>query len=310
MFMSGVSSHSVNGTTFWFEDIPTVKSTTQLWTSKGIDRWAVGSYNTTARADLQAFQAKGKYGFTAILDIEPNQAQVTELREYFRTYAADRGYDLLPNDDYHLVSGDSNGTMGASTDWTSLFGGANAFAPQSNIAFSNTSVGGQGVDELEGVSGRYALKDSVILAAAADGERDVFYHLPLGENDFTAIAASASAWANRYTAIFDLALAIDPKVRAVAYGPPPRPDGGAPYETNRLTAGALLEAWCDASPLRRFYVPFGTSSTLGSRALQISGGGLPYYQSDETHYNATGDAEAFSQVQPIIFDARDTLGIE
>lgn len=304
MFMSGISASSTNGNKFWISDVCWYRESTSLWTSKQFNRWTVGAYTTTQRADLQAAQAKGKYAFTAIMDREPTQAEVTELREYFEYYATDRGYTVAVMDDMHVFSGDSNGTIGGATDWVSLMGGDGAFDDQPNLVLMSTSIGGQGVDELEGVSGRYALKDSVFLEAITDSGRRAFYHIPIGENDFTAIAASASAWVDRYTAIAEAGEAISVgNVWPVGYGPLPRPDGGASYETNRLLAGEAIRDWTEESAVRA-YVEFGTSDTIGNRQLQIDGAGAPYYQGDETHFNEAGDAEAFAQAQPVTYAQR------
>lgn len=304
MFMSGISADSTNGNKFWISDVCWYRETTSLWTSKNINRWTVGAYTTTQRADLQAATAKGKYAFTAIMDREPTQAEVTELREYFEYYAVERGYTMAVMDDMHVFSGDSNGTMGGVSDWITLMGEDGAFTDQPNLILMNTSVGGQGVDELEGVSGRFALKDSVFLAAITDSGRRAFYHIPIGENDFTAIAADAAAWTARYVAIAEAGEAISPgDVWPVGYGPLPRPDGGAPYETNRLVAGEAIRDWTEESAIRA-YVEFGTSDTIGNRQLQIDGAGAPYYQSDETHFASPGDAEAFDQAQPVTYAQR------
>lgn len=281
------------------------------WSGFSTNRWHVGSYHTQQRSDLQSQQARGRYYFTVIWQRKLSIAEWQAAVDAIRLRLTRRGVSLMTMRDYLVATGDSNDQRADGT-YLQLATAANRMAPQRDLCMTINAIGGQGLDHLErdasGVdsgipladptvteNGRWAKKDRPALLGAIRYGRLARYAILTGTNDWDILGAiGPTAYANRVLAHAQRARALSANVH-VAWKDllPQNTDnaGRADWETWRPQVRAIMEAFAADNPWFRI-IPFGTSETIGSRAMQDLPNGGDYYLSDEIHFEPAGEVAA------------------
>lgn len=300
----------------------------EAWAGFSTNRWHVGSWHTQQRSDLQSQQARGRYYYTVIwqrkLSIAEWQAAVTAIR----LRLAGRSVSLMDMRDYVVATGDSNDQRADQT-YLQLGTAAGRLAPQRDMHLTINAVGGQGLVHLErdasGVdsaipltdptvteNGRWFKKDKPAVEGAVMFGRYCRYLVLTGTNDWAMInAIGTAAYAERLQAHILRARAVHERVHVgwkVLLPQNTDSAGRTNWETQRAEITALMTSWAADKPWFDL-VPFGTSETIGSRPLQDSGAGGPYYLSDEIHFEAAGEAAADAILAPNHMAWRTALGI-
>jgi hypothetical protein len=177
-----------------------------------------------------------------------------------------------------------------------------------NLWMIDTSVGGEGLDEVE--NGRFTNSDGPALLANAQAGRYSLYHMCTGTNDYASITASYTAYGNRWIAVIQQALALHPNVHVMVYTVIPRsiPQTGPDYEANRLLLNQYMRDYA-ATDARVHISEFGTNATIGDKALQAASDPSTYYIVGYTHFSAAGDVSAASISAAAVTAWRTALGI-
>jgi hypothetical protein len=299
--------------TVFFDTIPAFKSTT-AFTTKNASVWTVGSFTNTQVASLQGSVAKGKYAFSAVWDRALTDSEYAEAVDAMRTIMAGRSVPMMAFNDWHVISGDSNSTR-SDGDWTQRVTAAGFHSPGSDMYAMITSVGGQGIDNIDGTGNRFDLMDAPGLLRGTDNGRIAFYHLCIGTNDWDILdaytgtnAERAAQYVVRVQALIQQALDLNPRVNVIWYSLLPQTTTSRPnWEAQRLEVNSLMRTWIGVTN-RVHICDVGGSATIGSRSLQAGGGGT-YYLSDEIHLNPAGDVEFASIVLTSLATARTAAGL-
>ena len=315
----------------WLDTVPALIESV-AFAGMNISRWTVGGFNTLNISDLRANLAPGDYCYSVVWDYLLTDTEWKNAANALRARLVARSVSMLPILDVHHLSGDSNGQMNA-TDWSRLLTQENYFTPKGNLMLSNTSVGGQGLPDLERdyagaeflggltdatitANGRYGVRDKPALMGAIENNRCALYHLPIGTNDWDILdaysgtaAQQASAYCARVQTFINYVLSdTHPRVHVMWYSLLPQTSTSRPnWETQRLLVNSEMATWIAAQTRVHFCDP-GGSATIGSRALQTGGGGT-YYQSDEIHLTAAGDTVFAGLAKTAIESWRTSLGI-
>jgi hypothetical protein len=300
--------------TVYFDTVPTFKSAT-AFAVKNSAVWTVGSFTTTQTADLRANVAKGKYAFSAVWDSALTDAEYAEAVEAMRTILTARSVPMMAFNDWHVVSGDSNSTR-ADGDWTQLVTAAGYHSPSQDMCTMVTSVGGQGIEAIDGTGNRFDLLDGPGLLRGTDNGRTAFYHLCIGTNDWDILdayigttAEQATQYVSRVQELIQRALDLNARVNVIWYSllPQAATSGRENWEAHRLEVNSLMRTWISATS-RVHICDVGGSATIGSRALQTGGGGT-YYLSDEIHLTPAGDVEFAAIQKSALATARAAAGL-
>lgn len=298
--------------TVFFDTIPVFKSAT-AFTPQNISIWTVGSFTTAQTADLRSSLAPGKYAYTVVWDSALSDSELADAVTILRQQLTVRSIPTI-NFDWHVISGDSNSTR-ADGDWSQLVTAAGFHSPGPDMLTMITSVGGQGIDNIDVVGGRFDTSDGPGLLRGTDNGRTAFYHLCIGTNDWDilnayvgTVAQEAAQYVTRLQALIQRALDLHPRVNVIWYSLLPQTAVSRPnWEAQRLIVNDTMRAWIAATD-RVHICDVGGSATIGSRALQAGGGGA-YYLSDEIHLTPAGDIEFANIQKPALAAARAAAGL-
>jgi hypothetical protein len=298
------------GARHFVNEIPVLEVATP-WGPFTTNRWYVGAGTTSLnhRAHIDTNEVVGKHALTFIWDRALTNEEYAEAAILVQQYLKGR---LDRFRDFHVLSGDSNWTKGTN-DWTQLISDDSYFTPKHNLYASNTSVGGHGLDQIEGVSGRLALSDGPKMLAAAKAGRKCLYHLGVGTNDFPEMVGggSVASYLARLQAVLNQALQLHSNIDVMYYTILARgtSSGDSYTPANRVAVNAAMIAWAASHPSGRVYVcdVGGSASVLGDQA-QVDGANI-YLQGDRIHLNSTGDA-AFALIAKASIQAwRTAVGV-
>lgn len=293
-------------------------------------RFTVGGFTTSNVADLRGNLSTGKHAYYVRWDRLLTDTEWKDAANALRGLLSGRGISLAPLTDYHVISGDSNSTR-ANNDWTQLVTAKDYLTPQRNLVASITSVGGQGIDDIERdksgaesgladgtitANGRFGVRDLPALLGGVEDGRYSLYHLPIGTNDWDLLdaysgdnTAKATAYVARVQALIAHALSFHERIHVMWYSLLPQTSTSRPnWETQRLEVNSQMAAWI-ATQDRVHLCDFGGSATIGDRSLQAGGGGT-YYLSDEIHFSSAGDIEAADIAGDAVKAWRSGLGID
>jgi hypothetical protein len=295
--------------------IDTVKTFESAVAFSGLDvaRWTVGSWTTTNTASLRSFWARGKFAFSAVWDRALSEEEYRAAVEEMRARLSARTISMAQFD-WHVISGDSNSTR-ANNDWSQLVTAAGYHSPDDDMLAMVTSVGGQGIDNIDGAGNRFDLIDGTGLLRGTDNGRTSFYNLCIGTNDWDILdaysgttAEQAAQYVTRVQALIQRALDLHPRVHVIWYSLLPQTATNRPnWEAQRLEVNNLMRTWIAATS-RVHICDVGGSATIGDRSLQAGGGGT-YYLSDEIHLSAAGDVEFAAIVRTSLATARAAAGL-
>ena len=290
-------------------------------------RWNIHSWSTNAVANYtNNFVAGTVFGFRVWDYLLTDEEWAIAANELKASLIAD-SVTMAPVNDYHVISGDSNGTRGTG-DWTQLIT-ADGYMTGDNLIASITSVGGKGLPDLERnftdgelgtdltvdtitENGRFNKTDKPILTSAAADGKFVLYGLPLGTNDGDVMEdypGTVEEQADAYTArLQTFILYVLDNVPANVdvmwyslkpYDPTARPD----FEAHRGFVNADMAAWIATQP-RVYLCDTGGSATLGDPANFAT-----YYNADRIHFIAAGDTEKASIARTAIETWRTAKGL-
>lgn len=283
----------------WSDTAPAVIESL-AFTPQDIARWTVGGWAATNIAGARLNLSPGDYCYTVIWDrllsYDEFSAAANALRA--RLVAASVP-NLLPIEDFHVLSGDSNWTRGT-TDWTQIITGAGYMGAEQNVYAAVTAVGGEGLGNLEngdlndwtGVinsSGRFLANDAPALVGAckgmdARGAGGVGYWPGMGTNDFPRMIDDVNAYIADYQALVDAALALHPRITVFLANILPKfspvVDPSSTYDsTLRATVNSAWQAAAAASSGRIVYVDQSDGLVSGD------------FDTDGIHLIATGNTK-------------------
>jgi hypothetical protein len=289
-----------------------VKTDVESWSGITTDRWHVGAATTVQRAFVDNFEVIGRHVLTLIWDRKLSQAEWEEACAKVKAGLENPYVDYV--EDFHLLSADSNWTLGDG-DWTQLLSREGAFFPDRNLMFMDTAVGGTSIANIYGASPYpaamsmstrlHTIEIPAMLAAARAG-RKVVYHFGMGTNDFGEIFGIANWGLSAYEAtraeIVRYILSLHPNISVCEYTIIARGTGsGDNYDpAARLTINAGIRTRQAADTTGRHFICDigGTNSVLGDQA-QVDGANA-YLISDKIHLNTAGDAAYFAFVKPVV----------
>ena len=304
------------------------------FTGHQTSRWTLGSFATSDIDDLRNFRTPGKHVFTVIWDRELTDDEQFEVASHLSGIAASRGNAMADIASPMVISGDSNATK-ATGDWSQRLTAKDFFAPNPPLIAANTSIGGQGLSNLERLAssdepenglpegtitenGRFYAHDLPALLTWAKLGLKPIYFIALTTNDGDRITdqGSVGAYMDDYEVIYDLALNAHPGISLLLETPKPQDttrSDWANWETWRFDIRDRMLAYATANPGRVFINDMAVSPTIGSRSLQLSGTGGPHYVFDEIHLDPNaaageGDEAYANESKTVIEDVRTALG--